>query len=837
MRRLNVLLYVILAATMTISYSCGGGGSSSPGTTDTRPSVATAVHGAAPIDVCPSGGIQVDAGIDENGNGILDASEIDSSQYVCNGANGLAALVLVSDEAAGPNCSAGGKKISVGSDTNGNGSLDTLEITSSDYICNGAGGNNGINALVNVTTEPTGTNCSNGGLKVESGTDANGNTVLDPGEIASTSYVCNGAASVVIQSITANPPVLRPGETATLSVSANDGAGSVLTYAWSAAQGILSAATASVTGWTAPNTVGAYQVSVTVSNGASTVTGYATVPVSVSPAGPVITNVSPARAWPGDEIAIIGAGFGSSQGTSQVTIGGQAAAGIVSWSDTKIRALVPTGASTDEVLVTAGAVTSSSGSLTVLWPDGNVALSSATDTQYLPQIVSDAQGGAIVVWQDMRNGVDADIYAQRIDGEGNVLWDPDGVVISTATNSQQIPQIASDGAGGAIISWADLRNGTDYDIYAQRVDGSGTIMWTAGGVSVSAAIHDQTSSQLVADGRGGAVITWSDKRNGTDIDIYAQRIDSAGAVQWTTDGVVISAATGSQQSPQIVSDGSGGAIIAWWDYRNGTTSDIYAQRIDVSGVVQWAADGVVISDATNDQAAPAIATDGHGGAIIAWNDRRGGTYYDIYAQRVDDAGTVQWTANGIVIATASYTRSNQRILSDGLGGAIIAWQDYRSGMSNADIYAQRVNMDGSVLWTANGVALSTASGHQYYPRLVGDGGSGAIISWIDNRDGMWDAYAQHVNSSGVVQWTTDGMAVSSTPNTYSFAVPCVEDGSGGAIFTWVASYGGEADIYAQGVPAAGVSREAPFALRLSRPAEADCGKKTGSLLVNGSRCR
>ena len=60
---------------------------------------------------------------------------------------------------------------------------------------NGTNGTNGQNTLVNTTAEPTGTNCVNGGTKVEYGLDVNNNGTLDAGEINATltKYICNGA--------------------------------------------------------------------------------------------------------------------------------------------------------------------------------------------------------------------------------------------------------------------------------------------------------------------------------------------------------------------------------------------------------------------------------------------------------------------------------------------------------------------------------------------------------------------------------------------------------------------------------------------------------------------
>jgi len=77
------------------------------------------------------------------------------------------------------------------------------------------------------------------------------------------------------------------------------------------------------------------------------------------------------------------------------------------------------------------------------------------------------------------------------------------------------------------------------------------------------AAGDQRNPKLSSDGANGAIITWYDFRNGsTNTDIYSQRIDSSGIIQWTSSGVPICAATGNQQKAAIISDGGDGAIIA-----------------------------------------------------------------------------------------------------------------------------------------------------------------------------------------------------------------------------------------------------------------------------------
>ena len=386
----------------------------------------------------------------------------------------------------------------------------------------------------------------------------------------------------------------------------------------------------------------------------------------------------------------------------------------------------------------------------VQWTANGVALCTATGPQYYPTIVSDGAGGAIVTWEDSRSANDV-IYAQRVNASGAVQWTANGVALCTATGDQASPTIVSDGAGGAIVAWFDGRTLGEYDIYAQRVNASGAVQWTANGVALCTATGQQVSPTITSDGAGGAIVTWEDIRTwqdyGASYDIYAQRVNASGVVQWTANGVALCTATGNQQNPTIVSDGAGGAIVTWFDYRSGT-ADIYAQRVNASGAVQWVADGVALCTATGDQYSPTIVSDGAGGAMVTWQDYRSGTY-DIYAQRVNASGAVQWTANGVALCTATGNQQLPTIVSDGAGGAIVTWYDKRNGSDN-DIYAQRVNASGAVQWVANGVALCTATGDQYGPAIVSDGAGGAIATWSDHRSGNYDIYAQSINAHGRV---------------------------------------------------------------------------------------
>jgi hypothetical protein len=153
---------------------------------------------------------------------------------------------------------------------------------------------------------------------------------------------------------------------------------------------------------------------------------------------------------------------------------------------------------------------------------------------------------------------------------------------------------------------------------------------------VSDDTDSQVSPQLVPAGSTGVIVVWEDYRNG-NADIYAQRLSSNGAAQWTQNGAVVIAESGNQLAGQAVTDNADGVIVVWEDHRAAPGLDIYAQRIGSSGAPVWTAEGIVVTGADNDQRAPNAIADGQDGVIVAWEDRRGGSVA-IYAQGVSASG-------------------------------------------------------------------------------------------------------------------------------------------------------------------------------------------------------
>ncbi|MDD3642300.1 MAG: FlgD immunoglobulin-like domain containing protein [Candidatus Krumholzibacteria bacterium] len=377
-----------------------------------------------------------------------------------------------------------------------------------------------------------------------------------------------------------------------------------------------------------------------------------------------------------------------------------------------------------------------------LWAADGVAVN--TDPSYAAdlQICEDGAGGAILSWRDGRNGND-DIYAQRIGPSGTARWTTNGIAVCTNNSTQQYPYPVPDGSGGAVIVWEDWRNG-NVDVYAQRIDAAGYVWWAYDGVGACTAANNQVWIRPVPDGMGGVITAFMDLRN-VNYDIYAQRMDGSGAVVWTSGGVAICTQTSVQGNPSITEDGLGGAIITWMDQRNegGGVCDIYAQRISPAGAVQWGVNGAAVCSQPGSQFYSYCAPDGAGGAVICWlDDRTQDGRYQVYAQRIDPAGIGLWATGGVRLSAQPYYQYEARICPDGEGGAVVSWLD------NYNVRVQRVDSGGAAQWGSSGILLCGAADYQDCPRIMSNGAGGAVVVWHDSRVGNYDIYAGNIDANG-----------------------------------------------------------------------------------------
>lgn len=404
-------------------------------------------------------------------------------------------------------------------------------------------------------------------------------------------------------------------------------------------------------------------------------------------------------------------------------------------------------------------------------------LCSATGPQVAPVTVSDGAGGAIAVWNDVRVANHRDVFVQRINAAGFTLWDVDGVRVDSTVGELSGLSACSDDSNGVIIAWVRALGPNANRVWVQRVDAHGQLRWGASGVAAANPALSQDMPRLVRDGSGGALVLWANWKLSNYAVIRGQRLNRNGVRQWSAAGDSI-AAGGEVRTITVVERPAGGAYIGYW------------QSLDVPRVAAiretgaWVWNGAVaITAAPMSSVPPALKGAASGAGVIF--TASGGN--QIHARRIGDvSGT--W-ATDVRVVSGNWFQGTPAIASDGADGAILAWADFRT--FSAQLRSQRLRSDGTAEWVADGVLTSSTT--QGGLAVMADDANGAWLTWNAGA-GSW---AQHVSGSGTPWLPVDGVLFSDAHSMTSTGAQLLPAPGSGVIV--VASNDGSpnADIWAK----------------------------------------
>lgn len=254
--------------------------------------------------------------------------------------------------------------------------------------------------------------------------------------------------------------------------------------------------------------------------------------------------------------------------------------------------------------------------------------------------------------------------------------------------------------------------------------------------------------QIAGDGAGDLVIVWEDFRNldwrddwrnSKGSDIYVARCNG---VAMTCDAVntKLNSDEGraDQRRPRIARRGAQVAVV-WEDHRDyGAEAPQVYFALSNDGGRTWGPDMRISRPFTTpgrlDSATrPAVAFAADGSLFAVWEHHAGAATApaDIYAARWNGSS---WDVPQRVDAAPPRVRSLAPVIAGATAGLFVAWQDYRNGSSNPDIYAARWSGGG---WEEQPV--TTAPDMQIAPALAAEGERVHLV-WQDARNGDHDVY-------------------------------------------------------------------------------------------------
>ncbi len=441
-----------------------------------------------------------------------------------------------------------------------------------------------------------------------------------------------------------------------------------------------------------------------------------------------------------------------------------------------------------------------------------------------PDVVSDGNGGAIVIYGELTVDEYQEIHVQSVNRAGETVWDrvlgkqyafrndqltliSDGnggaITYSLVSPVDEVTPpsetIFRIGAGGEIIWQAELpvnssvehicpdssgnafiaysKSNQRGNLFIQRTGNDGTFLWDEDGVLLRRDNYQFMSSRLVPDGFGGIIVIWDELDNGSRF--CGQRIDGEANLLWEGQSVIkkgkvlytTSHVVDSQQA-MMIPDGSGGILLNWIEY----TADIYyvtTLNLDSSGSIEWQTQTELDKNlnAPGYVAFPFIGRDISGNIMTLWS-----TSDSLYAQKLDSFGKPGWSDYGIQVWHDPDTiRVSSQGTPDGTGGFFVAWGYIGNSESIQEkrLRIQKLDLEGTNLWGNKGILIETEDKiFASAGNLISDGEGGLLFAWttgplapsplgIDVFSSR-DSFIQKFDSKGDPVWGPGGITLGQT---------------------------------------------------------------------------
>ncbi len=404
--------------------------------------------------------------------------------------------------------------------------------------------------------------------------------------------------------------------------------------------------------------------------------------------------------------------------------------------------------------------------------------------------IPSSDNGMVYAWTDSHRG-GRDVYAQKINAQGLPVWTVP-VLLDNGAKAQFNPVITRTSDNCYIIVYVEYQNEDTGILKAQKLDNGGTLLWTAGLVGRIVCNYDQRYYyyDVIADNAGGAYVAWIDTRSRAE-DVYGQRLSEEGGRLWNDAGVPLAQTLSLNNGFSLAADNNGGFYIASGvAYSNLSWTSI--SRVIPSGLVAWTRNiqtGIAIPDAV-----PQVVTAADNSAFLVWPDFGNDYHAILLAQRVTPDGNFIWNTPALIVSSVQFPYTyapfrNQRMVATPDSAFIIVWEDYYINPDWADLYAQKLDLNGNRLWAVNGVPYAVGDNHQYETRLVSDLAGGCYVAWQD-MSGVntytHTVLAQHLLSDGSSGWQANGMPLSTA--TGDQREPLVRFSNGFVYISWMSDF-------------------------------------------------
>lgn len=353
----------------------------------------------------------------------------------------------------------------------------------------------------------------------------------------------------------------------------------------------------------------------------------------------------------------------------------------------------------------------------------------------------------------------------------------ENTMINDSSGSQAVPMVVTNSNGDSYVSWYSATEGNRYDVFLQKVDKNGNKLWDDAGLLISN--HETmswvTTYDIILDNDENIILATQDLRTGNS-NIFAYKISPDGNFLWGNDGIQLSNTPGFHPSPKIALAENNDVVFMFGEEPPDTlfNSTVFVKRISPDGTLLWE---TKLADTTYDYISPQILPTTDNGFVVSWMTKTNildttlgeEHYMHAFAQKLDTDGNEIWEdkvqidSGNIMLYLSLY--STPYLANDGDGGAYVLWQSFTpiGGDGNSTTYLNRLFNDGS-LWKPNGYNVSQLSGshHSAAEMIYMENLNQVMVCWQEYEylsTDCWGVYGQMFDADGQYLWNQNGEVI------------------------------------------------------------------------------
>lgn len=381
-------------------------------------------------------------------------------------------------------------------------------------------------------------------------------------------------------------------------------------------------------------------------------------------------------------------------------------------------------------------------------------------TPFLPWLVSDGAGGALVLWQDMTGGYRSELHIQRVgdgtDGGGDWIWPQDLLITDQAAvpsdgcrspsercrsaNSDENKALCGDGAGGAWVLWRQFMEGLR--LTHVEADGSLDPDFPSEGLVLPMQAY---SFRLCGDGLGNALIFYnSGNEQGEGLPLSLLGVRPDGSLILPGVGRRISSETASIYQFSCQDGTNGRTLVAWSGAEPDGSLEARVQLLDAGLQDLWTGQGVPLGLVQYDDRMRLAPAGADGPIHVAYHSTGGWL-----AQRLDASGHLLWGAGVSLDFTPDSTLDMLHALSSDGEGLVCLLQH------GGELLAQRLDAAGTAQWPTETLPLGGSLDYDDAASFSTDGGGGLLAAWSSRVGAERRLVLQHRRASGESHWPAD----------------------------------------------------------------------------------